>query len=242
MFKKIMFSNHIIKIQYLMKYLKSFLLLAVSLAGCTCPTQDEETKQRTGIDSTKMIRSEEFVKVNPKEIPGNPAQLIGDEWMLITAGNKESYNTMTAGWGTLGVIWNKPVATCYIHPDRYTFEFMEKENSDYYTLCFFDSVYREALVYCGARSGRDHKDTNKAEVAGLTPLYTENGAVYFKEAWLVLECRKLYSDRFNAKNFATDVVMSRRGTDVQSVYNEMPQYHKFYIGEIVNCQMRPFTR
>jgi flavin reductase (DIM6/NTAB) family NADH-FMN oxidoreductase RutF len=222
-----------------MKYLKSLLLLAICFTGCNSGNQTEE-KEKT--DSTKMVRSEEFAKIDPKEIQGNPTQLIGDEWMLITAGNKESYNTMTAGWGTLGIIWGKPITTCYIHPDRYTFEFMEKEKSDYYTLCFFDREYREALNYCGSQSGRDHKEKNKAEVAGLTPLYTENGAVYFKEAYLVLECRKLYSDQFKAENFATDIVMKRRDTNTQSIYNEMPQYHKFYIGEIVNCQTRQFIR
>jgi flavin reductase (DIM6/NTAB) family NADH-FMN oxidoreductase RutF len=112
------------------------------------------------------------------------------------------------------------------------------ERSEYYTLCFFDNEYRAALTYCGTESGRDHKEKNKAEEAGLTPLYTENGSVYFKEAYLVLECRKLYSAPFKAEEFATDVVISRRDSDKQSVYNEMPQYHKFYIGEIVKTQMR----
>ncbi|MDR2408651.1 MAG: flavin reductase [Bacteroidales bacterium] len=215
-----------------MKYLKSLLVvLAVCLTGCNCNHQNEEK-------TTEMVRSEEFVKVEAKEISGNPIQMIGEEWMLITAGNQELYNTMTAGWGTLGFIWGKPIATCYIHPDRYTFEFMEKEQSDYYTLCFFDEEYRPALNYCGSKSGRDHKEKNKAEAAGLTPLYTENGAVYFKEAYLVLECKKLYSDQFKAENFATDILMTRRGSTTPSTYNEMPQYHKFYIGEIVNCLMR----
>jgi flavin reductase (DIM6/NTAB) family NADH-FMN oxidoreductase RutF len=218
-----------------MKSLKSILLLAICLTGCNF-NQSDKKEVVEEMESKEVVRGEEFVKMDPKEIQGNPAQLIGDEWMLITAGNKELYNTMTAGWGTLGVIWGKPITTCYVHPDRYTFEFMEK--SEYYTLCFFDREYRSALTYCGTESGRDHKDKNKAEVAGLTPLYTENGAVYFKEAYLVLECKKLYSDQFKAENFATNIVMTRRNTNTASTYNEMPQYHKFYIGEIVDCRIR----
>ncbi|MDR1458688.1 MAG: flavin reductase [Bacteroidales bacterium] len=216
-----------------MNYLKIFLLFTVCLTGCNSGSQSEKENEEE--KSQEMKRSEEFVTIDPKEIYGNPIRMIGEEWMLITAGNQESYNTMTAGWGTLGLIWGKPVATCYIHPDRYTFEFMEK--NEYYTLCFFDEEYKAALTYCGTESGRDHKEKNKAEAAGLTPLYTENGNVYFKEAYLVLECRKLYSAPFKSENFATNIVTLRRdGTE--SVYNEMPQFHKFYIGEIVKSQVR----
>ena len=162
--------------------------------------------------------------------------MIADQWMLITAGNKEQYNTMTASWGGMGSLWWKPVATCYIHPDRYTFEFMEKEN--YYTLCFFDKEYREILRTCGSVSGRDFKDKNKAEEAGLTPAYTENGTVYFKEAYLVLECRKLYSDQFEKEGFATEIFAEDDMTGDKFIYNELPQYHKLYIGEIIHCMMR----
>ena len=34
---------------------------------------------------------------------------IGDEWMLITAGNKDKYNMMTASWGSMGIMWNKNI-------------------------------------------------------------------------------------------------------------------------------------
>ena len=47
--------------------------------------------------------------------------------MLITAGTAERCNTMTASWGGLGVLWGDPVATIYIRPQRYTKEFVERE-------------------------------------------------------------------------------------------------------------------
>ncbi len=218
-----------------MNYFKFLLLFAVCFIGCSSSNQNEEKE----VEATEIVRSDEFRKIDPREIPGNPIELIGEEWMLLTAGNKESYNTMTVGWGTLGDIWGNPVITCYVRPDRYTFNFIEK--SEYYTLCFFDRNYRSKLRYCGATSGRDLKGKNKAEEAGLTPMYTENGSIYFKEAYLVLECKKLYSDQFKAENFAAEVVMIGKegaGGPAQSVYNEMSEYHKFYIGGIVNCWMR----
>ena len=59
-------------------------------------------------------------KIDPKTLTVNPFTLIGDQWMLITAGTPEHCNTMTASWGGVGVMWAEPSATCYIRPQRYT--------------------------------------------------------------------------------------------------------------------------
>lgn len=216
-----------------MKHLKYFLILAVGLSACTSnPAKQNENEVKKELEGKA---TGELVKIDPKEMPGNPVKMIGDEWMLITAGNSQSYNTMTAAWGALGVLWSKPIATCYVNPTRYTHEFMEK--NDYFTLCFFDDTHKGALVYCGTNSGRDHTEKNKAEMAGLNPLYTENGSVYFKEAYLVLECRKLYADNFKPGNFTANVTMKNDAGE-ESLYNESQEIHTVYTGEIVNCWMR----
>lgn len=215
-----------------MKTARNLFILLVLFAGCG---QQKQADQEITEKQETKARSTEFQKIDPKQIPGNVIEMIADEWMLITAGNETSYNTMTAGWGAMGNLWNKPMASCFINPDRYTFEFVEQ--NDYYTLSFFDKEYIQALVYCGSNSGRDQQDKNKAEAAGLTPAYTENGSVYFKEAYLVLECKKLYSDQFEKENFATDVIMTSRNGET-SKFNDQEKMHKFYFGEIVNCWMR----
>ena len=102
-------------------------------------------------------------KIDPKTLTVNPFTLIGDQWMLITAGTPEHCNTMTASWGGVGVMWAEPSATCYIRPQRYTKEFVD--NSDYFTLCFFDESYRKALNLCGSTSGRD---VDKIKECGFT--------------------------------------------------------------------------
>ena len=150
-----------------------------------------------------------------------------DAGVLKGAKGKDSYNTMTASWGSIGNLWNKPVATVYVYPTRYTYGFIEK--SDYYTLCFFDEQYRKALEYCGSHSGRDAKDRNKAIEAGLTPEYTELGNVYFKEAYIVLECKVIYEDPFRESGFRGGVV---------SFYKDKKDFHRMFIGEIVNCWTR----
>ena len=84
-------------------------------------------------------------KIDPKDISQNVFSLIGDQWMLITAGTAEKCNTMTASWGGLGVLWGGPAATCYIRPQRYTKEFVDRE--EYFTLSFFDESYRPQTLW-----------------------------------------------------------------------------------------------
>ena len=64
-------------------------------------------------------------EIDPRALGDNPFKLIGDDWMLVTAGTRESYNTMTASWGGLGVLWNKNVCFCFVRPTRHTYRFME---------------------------------------------------------------------------------------------------------------------
>ena len=73
-------------------------------------------------------------KLEVKDLKENFFEAIGKEWMLVTAGTKEKFNTMTASWGGIGWLWNKPVAFVFIRPERYTYEFVEK--NDYLTLSF----------------------------------------------------------------------------------------------------------
>ena len=72
-------------------------------------------------------------EVSYKDLKFNPFRLIGDEWMLVTAGNeKDGCNTMTASWGGIGCLWghNDPVATIYLRPSRYTKEFVDTNQRD----------------------------------------------------------------------------------------------------------------
>lgn len=126
----------------------------------------------------------------------NPFELIGEQWMLITAGNKDSFNTMTASWGGLGWLWNKPVAFIFVRPERYTHDFIEK--SDRVTLSFFPESCRKALQICGTESGRD---CDKVADAGLTPAELESGSVTFAEARLTLDCRKLLKSEMKEGEF-----------------------------------------
>jgi len=164
-----------------------------------------------------------FKETMPELLTDNPFKLIGSDWMLITAGTAETFNTMTASWGGLGILWERKVAICYIRPTRYTYEFAER--SPHFTLCFFEEQYRKALNYCGTHSGRNR---DKVKEAGLTPVKA-NDIVYFEEARLVLGCRKLYYQDINPERFLDP--------KIGSMYPQK-DYHRMYIGEIEKCLVR----
>lgn len=153
----------------------------------------------------------------------NPYTKIAKEWMLISAGtSNDNYNTMTASWGHLGSIWGhgggKPTVIIYIRPQRYTKQFVE--NSNYFSLCFFDEKYKNDLSYLGTKSG---KDEDKVKKTSLTPLF-DNKAAYFKEANTVLICRKLYKQDLKEENFIDKTL-------VEENY-PLKDFHTMYIGEI----------
>ncbi len=162
-----------------------------------------------------------FKEISTKDLNLNPFLKIGKEWMLITAGNEDSFNTMTASWGGLGVLWNKDVAFTFIRPSRYTYEFTEKE--ELFSLCFFPEEYKDALTLCGRKSGRD---CDKVSESGLTPTFVD-GVPCFEQASLVIICRKLYSQPMD-KQFVT-------AQGVTSHYGENEPYHTFYVGEILKA-------
>ena len=122
-------------------------------------------------------------EVKIEELSFNPFTKISKEWMLITAGDEEKHNTMTASWGGVGIMWGMNVATAYIRPQRYTKEFVDAE--EMFTLSFFKEDYRKALNLCGSKSGRD---CDKDKEAGLTPYYTD-GTTAYEEADLIFVCR-----------------------------------------------------
>lgn len=161
-------------------------------------------------------------EISVYDMPGNVFDLIGHDWMLVTAGNAQrGYNTMTASWGHLGCIWggNKPTSVIYIRPQRFTKEFIDRE--DYYTLSFFPDGFRQQLNYLGTRSGRDG---DKVAAVGLTPVF-DSETTYFAEAKMTLVCRKLFRAPLKEEYFLDKAVM-------ETAYPHR-DFHDMYVGEIV---------
>ena len=160
-----------------------------------------------------------FKRMDPKQLQENVFSMIGDKWMLVTAGSAEKCNTMTAAWGGLGMLWGLPAATCYIRPQRYTREFMDRE--EYFTLAFFGEGWRKALSLCGSKSGRD---VDKVKECGFTVRTADCGAPYFEQAELVLVCRKRYVQAMDPACIPEEI---------KEKWYPQKDYHLMYVGEIV---------
>ncbi len=163
-----------------------------------------------------------FKEIKPTEIDGNLINAIKDEWMLISAGDKKGYNMMTASWGFVGEMWGNDSAIAMIRPQRYTMEFVEK--SDYFTLSFYGDN-KDIHKICGSKSGRD---VNKTKLTGLNPVFTEK-SVYFKEARLVLICKKQYLAPLEEKNFTDTEPLKWYDNDFH--YMVVGKIEKVLIGE-----------
>ncbi|MDO4276703.1 MAG: flavin reductase family protein [Eubacteriales bacterium] len=165
-----------------------------------------------------------FREIKPEDLSMNPFTKIGKEWLLITAGNEEKCNTMTASWGSMGVMWGKNAVTVYIRPQRYTKEFVDRD--DTFTVSVLGETYRKALNYCGTVSGRG---IDKMKEAGLTPYYVD-GTAGIGEADLIMVCKKMYHDTIKPECFD-------EAANDGKWYPEK-DYHTMYIAEIIKVLVK----
>ncbi|MCM1005133.1 MAG: flavin reductase [Prevotella sp.] len=160
-------------------------------------------------------------QLNPVEIDGKLIEMIGNQWMLVTSGNIDSFNMMTASWGFMGYIWGFPAAMCVVRPTRYTKEWLDKTHS--YTLTFFPEKYKSILQNLGTKSGRD---MDKMHKSGLTPIQLPTGDVGYEEATLTLVCRVAYEQDMTEAAFLDKTIMPRWYTKGAT------DLHTMYIGQI----------
>ena len=156
-------------------------------------------------------------KIGFDQLELNPFTVIGSDSFLLTAGGMSDWNTMTAGWGGLGYLWNAPVAYVFVREERYTLQFMER--CGVFTLSFFPPEMKAALDFCGSCSGRD---TDKAKGAGITPVSVDGG-VAFGEANLVIACQKIAESILDGNAIIDDAV--------RSIYPH-EDWHRMFIGRI----------
>ncbi len=175
-----------------------------------------------------------FKEMKIEELQLNPMTMIGGEWWLITAGNEETgYNAMTASWGHLGAIWERPegkahmglpTAVVYLRPGRYTKEYMDRE--ELFTLSVFDNKYKKEMGYLGSRSGRT---CNKMEESEFEPIF-DFGTTYYQQAKMVFVCKKLYNAPIQETGFVDRSIIDNN--------YPMKDFHEMYVGEIIKVLVK----
>lgn len=159
----------------------------------------------------------------PEEFDPKVFTAIGKDWMLVSAfdGGRtdKTIGTLTASWGGMGVLWGKNVFFCFVRPQRFTKEFIDR--SDKISLSFFDpSKYRAALNYCGTHSGRGEDKIRNANLHAAV----RDGAVYFDEARLTIVGRKLFAQPLNEASFLDSAIVDK--------FYPAKDFHTMYVCEI----------
>ena len=140
---------------------------------------------------------------------------------FLTVKSGEIVNTMTIGWATFGVIWNKPILMVLVRKSRYSFDLIEKAR-DFTVSIPVEIDLKKALSYCGSYSGRD---VNKFKEAGLS--LKESKSVVspiIKNCDYHYECKIIFSQPMTSDNLESTIVDRFYSTN---------DYHTLYFGEIL---------
>ena len=167
-----------------------------------------------------------FREITPTELGGDVFSMF-HRGMLLTAQAGDKINTMTVGWGTLGVMWGKDVMISAVRPERYTYSLMEE--SDTFSMALLPAEDKAKLGFCGTKSGRD---VDKIAECGFTVKYAEN-TPYFEEATLVFICKKIATPMLHESDFLGDDAIPNRYYDEKG-----GNYHKLYLGEILKILVK----
>lgn len=171
-----------------------------------------------------------FIPIQPKDIKENPIKLFSDDWAIVAAGDRDSFNELTVSWGAIGDAWwdDMPIAIIFVSATRYTQSFLESH--DTFSINFFEPNFKKALAYIGSHSGRDE---DKVAATGLKTDFTEEGTPIFTQARLIIECRKVYAHDLDRSKFSESLIGNYNQKKFQGV---VP--HTVYFGEIINCWER----
>ena len=151
--------------------------------------------------------------------------------ILLTTKAGETVNTMTIGWGKIGIEWNKPVFIAYVRETRYTKQLLE-ENGEFTVNIPYGAFDNKILGYCGTKSGRD---TDKIRDLGLTLVESDVVSVPgIRQLPLTLECRVIYKQQQDLDKMPQAVIDRFYPVIDEAGFRD---YHIAYYGEIVNAYL-----
>lgn len=153
--------------------------------------------------------------------------------ILLTTKLDEKVNTMTIGWGTIGIDWSRPVFIAFVRESRFTKEILEK-NGEFTVNIPYGDYDSKVLGYCGTVSGRD---TNKIADMNLNledPM--EISVPGIKELPLTLECKLLYKQKQDPTVLPQEILDRYYPSDPACPYAGSDRdYHYAYYAQIVSA-------
>ncbi|MDR2292059.1 MAG: flavin reductase [Prevotellaceae bacterium] len=212
--------------------MKKLFLLCSAVFCMSCASQEKKNADTQNAESKNvkdMSFEELFTGISAEEISDNVFKLVGKDFTVITSRKDSTFNSMTASWGGLGILFNKPATWCMLRANRYTLEIIKNEHT--YTLSYFPDEYKEQVLFLGSKSGRN---TNKMQETTLTPVQTPSGNMTYKEARLVFECKLTEITTVSPDDF-----LNQEDKDfILGGFEEAKEYHKLVFGEITGVWIK----
>lgn len=153
--------------------------------------------------------------------------------ILLTTQSQGKVNTMTIGWGMMGIEWGKPVFIAYVRQCRYTRELLD-ETGEFTVNIPAGNGDTNILKVCGTRSGRD---LDKVSHLNLTLEQSDVVDVPgIREFPITLECKVIYRREQDLSLIREDLRNLYYPQDVDgSAPGKNRDFHVVYYGEIVNA-------
>ena len=143
-----------------------------------------------------------------------------DGLLLASADDKGNANAMTIGWGTVGIIWGKPIFIVLVRPSRHTYSLIEY--MDDFTVNVPTPELADKVLYFGTVSGRDQ---DKFKAKGLTAIPgTKVKSPIIKECAIHYECKVVHKN---------DVIPNELVEEIRNGSYPQGDFHRVYFGEIL---------
>jgi flavin reductase (DIM6/NTAB) family NADH-FMN oxidoreductase RutF len=143
--------------------------------------------------------------------------------LLVSRGKEGPPNAMAIGWGTIGIIWRRPIFIVMVRPSRYTYKLIEETGE--FTVNIATPELKEVVQYCGTVSGRDHNKFKEKKVTAIPSKEVKTPII--KECILHFECRIVYKN---------DLIPSELEKSIIQKLYPKGDFHRVYFGEILACQ------
>jgi flavin reductase (DIM6/NTAB) family NADH-FMN oxidoreductase RutF len=183
------------------------------------PTWNGSTGNRQGIvinGREWTMKSVDYMAVAQKAMD----QIPKGAFLTVKAG--DALNTMTIGWATMGVVWQRPIFMVAVRNSRHTYGIIEKAAD--FTVSVPSGDMKDAVMFCGTRSGRDHDKLKECGLKTADAINTISPII--NTPGIHFECRIVFKT-------AMDPAYLNREYD-KKLYPEK-DYHTLYFGEILDC-------
>ena len=157
---------------------------------------------------------------------------IVEKCAFVTTKSGGKVNSMAIGWGTIGILWGKPVFIAYVRNSRFTREMLDS-NPEFTVNIPAGPYDRKISRVFGSQSGRD---IDKVAASGVTLVESEKISVPgILELPMTLECRVLYRQPQEVSLIPDDIkARFYPHKDVPGTHDSDTDDHIAYIGEIVS--------